>query len=258
MKFVFSFLVFLSTSIVSFSTLAQEKTGADDVLKKTEQQVENQEKLLEQIRTKLTARIGTKISAINVTPISDLYEVVIGHEIVYTDKNADYLIMGQLFNTLDRRNLTEEAKERLNKVDFSRLPFEDAIKTVKGDGSRKMVVFSDPNCSFCKKLEVNLRNLNNVTIYTFLYPVITPGSKEVSADIWCDKDSSRAWKEVMIDGKLVAKRNVNCDIGALERNIKLGEKLNITGTPTTIFSSGLRVPGAATADYLEKILTENK
>lgn len=224
----------------------------------TSQAASAQEIVTDQIRIRLMARIGTNVSEVNPTPITGLYEAVVGNDVVYVNENADYLLMGQLFDTKTRRNLTEETKERLSRIDFSTLPLDDAIKTVNGDGSRMIAVFSDPNCSFCKRLEASLKELKNVTIYTFLYPVITPGSKEASANIWCAKDSAQAWKTAMFEGKAAPKREASCDISVLDRNIRLGEKLGITGTPTVFVPSGMRVPGAAGIEYLEKMLNDSR
>lgn len=224
----------------------------------TSQTAPVQENVADQIRIRLMARIGANVSEVNPTPIEGLYEAVVGNDIVYVNESTDYLLMGQLFDTKTRRNLTEETKDRLSRIDFSTLPLDDAVKTVNGDGSRTIAVFSDPNCSFCKRLEVSLKELKNVTIYTFLYPVITPGSKEASANIWCAKDPAQAWKTAMFEGKPAPQRDAKCDITVLDRNIKLGEKLGITGTPTIFVPSGMRVPGAAGIEYLEKMLNASR
>lgn len=205
----------------------------------------------------LMQKLGLKVTEVNPTPIAGLFEAVVQGEIVYVDEFANHIIMGQMFDTTNQRNLTEEARERLNKIDFSALPFDDAIKTVNGNGQRTIAVFSDPNCGFCKRLEASLKDMKDVTIYTFLYPVITPSSKEVSANVWCSKDRSSTWKALMIDGKPVSQRSPDCDTSSLDRNIELGRKLNVTGTPTIFISSGQRAPGAVDSNYLEKMLARN-
>lgn len=212
------------------------------------------------IAATLMQKLGLKVSEVNTTPIKGLFEAVVQGEIVYVDEFVDHIVMGQMFDTNSQQNLTEEARQRLNKIDFASLPFEDAIKTVNGNGQRAIAVFSDPNCGFCKRLEASLKDMKDVTIYTFLYPVITPSSREVSANVWCSKDKSATWKSLMIDGKSVKQRDQNCDISSLDRNIELGRKLNVTGTPTIFISSGHRAPGAVGPDYLENMLSrvENK
>ncbi len=211
------------------------------------------EEVLETIRKNAQARLGSVVKKVQPSPIKGLYEVVIGNEVIYTDETADHVIMGEMFHTLTRENLTEATRNLLLQIDFDKdLPFEDAIKTVYGDGSRKIAVFSDPNCSFCKKLETNLKDLKDVTIYTFLYPVITPTSKEASANIWCAADNSTVWRDHMVDGKAVPTRDAKCDISVLDRNISLGRKLNVTGTPVVFFENGSRTPGAASLEYIER------
>lgn len=215
-----------------------------------------QEKELDRIRKLAQGRLGVQVKHVLPSPIPGLYELAVNNEIIYMDPTGDHVLMGEIFNTLTRKNLTQEAKDKLLTIDFSSLPLADAIKTVHGNGSRQIAVFSDPNCSFCKKLEASLAGMKDVTIYTFLYPVITAGSKEASANIWCSKDRALAWKQQLLEGKAAPKRAANCDISALDRNIELGSKLNITGTPTVFVPSGKRAPGAVGIDYLENLLSE--
>ena len=219
--------------------------------------VSSQEKELERIRKLAQGRLGVQVKHVLPSPIPGMYELAVNNEILYMDPTGDHVLMGEIFNTLSRKNLTQEAKEKLLTIDFKSLPLADAIKTVHGNGSRQIAVFSDPNCSFCKKLEAGLASLKDVTIYTFLYPVITAGSKEASANIWCSKDRALAWKQQLLEGKSAPKRSADCDISALDRNIELGAKLNITGTPTIFVPSGKRAPGAVGMDYLENMLTES-
>ncbi len=148
---------------------------------------------------------GSSSQACASSPIPGLYELAVNNEIIYMDPTGDHVLMGEIFNTLSRKNLTQEAKDKLLTIDFSALPLADAIKTVHGNGSRQIAVFSDPNCSFCKKLEASLAGMKDVTIYTFLYPVITAGSKEASANIWCSKDRALAWKQQLLEGKAAPK-----------------------------------------------------
>lgn len=258
MKKTFSFIaasMMLCGSVAFAQTPTQPLTN--QATAQTQPQADNEDTVIDQIRIKLMTRVGARANAVKKAPIPGLYEAVIGNDIIYVDKDVDHIIMGQIFDTKTRQNLTQEAQEALKRIDFSALPLKDAIKTVNGDGSRTIAVFSDPNCGFCKKLEANLRDMKNVTIYTFLYPVITPTSKDISADIWCAKDPSDAWRKIMLEGKMPAKRSESCDISALDRNVDLGTRLLIDGTPTVFVPSGSRAPGAATVEHLEKML-ENK
>lgn len=254
-------LSFIAASMMLCGSVALAQTPAqspsEQVTAQAQPQTENQDSVIDQIRIKLMTRVGARANTVKPAPIPGLYEAVIGNDIIYVDKDVDHIVMGQIFDTKTRKNLTQEAQEALKRIDFASLPLKDAIKTVNGDGSRTIAVFSDPNCGFCKKLESNLKDMKNVTIYTFLYPVITPTSKDISADIWCSKNPSEVWRKVMIEGKLPAKRSESCDTSALDRNVELGTSLMIDGTPTVFVPSGSRAPGAATIEHLEKML-ENK
>ncbi len=212
---------------------------------------------LQTIKNNAQARLGVPVTDVQPSPIKGLYQVIIGDEVVYADPTGDYIIMGDMFHTPSRQNVTDAVRNELLKIDFNKdLPFEDAIKTVTGDGSRKIAIFSDPNCTFCKKLENNIKDLNNATVYTFLYPVITPGSKEAAANIWCATDRPATWKAQMVDGKAAPKRAADCDITVLDRNIALGQKLKVTGTPAIFFEDGTRAPGAVDLESLEKRMNE--
>jgi len=179
-----------------------------------------------------------------------------GFDIVYTDMEGNFLIQGNLIDTRARRNLTEERIEKLTAVDFSALPFKDAVTIVRGNGKRKVAVFEDPNCGYCKRFERDLQKLDNVTIYMFLYPILGADSVAKSSNIWCSKDKAKAFLDWMI--RDVTPPNLSCDAAALQRNVEFGRKSRITGTPTLIFADGSRVPGAISAAQVEKFLTEVK
>lgn len=208
-----------------------------------------------EIRQNLAARIPqfAKIDEITKSPMPGLYEVRInGFEIYYTDEQGNYLLQGNLIDVKARRNLTEERVEKLSEVAFDKLPVKDAFKIVRGNGKRKLAVFEDPNCGYCKQFERDLTKVDNVTIHLFLYPVLGPDSVTKSRNIWCAKDKARAWTDWMVRG--VAPESAECDTSALTRNREFGQKYNITGTPTLIFSNGTRAPGAIPADQVEKQL----
>jgi thiol:disulfide interchange protein DsbC len=208
-----------------------------------------------EIRKNLAARIPqfAKIDEVTKAPIPGLYEVrVNGFEIFYTDEQGNYLLQGNLIDVKERKNLTEERVEKLSQVAFDKLPAKDAIKIVRGNGKRRLAVFADPNCGYCKQFERDLTKVDNVTIQLFLYPVLGPDSVVKSRNIWCAKDKAKSWDDWMQRG--VAPAAAECDTTALTRNREFGQKYNITGTPTLIFSDGTRAPGAIPAAQVEKQL----
>ena len=208
------------------------------------------------IRKTLAERIPQleKIDEVRATPMSGLYEVRIGTDLFYTDAKGNFLIQGELIDTKARRNLTEDRITKLSAVSFSALPLKDAFVTVNGNGKRKMAVFEDPNCGYCKRFERDLKNVENVTVYTFLYPILSPDSAEKSRNIWCAKDRVAAWQDHMLREKVTPP--ASCDTSALQRNLAFGKKFKITGTPTLIFVDGSRVPGAINDTEVEKRLAQ--
>ncbi len=208
------------------------------------------------IRKTLAERIPQmeKIDEVQATAMPGLYEVRIGTDIFYTDAKGNYLIQGELIDTRARRNLTEDRINKLSAVDFAALPFKDAFTIVRGDGKRKLAVFEDPNCGYCKRFEHDMQNVDNVTVYLFLYPILSPDSAEKSRNIWCAKDRTAAWEDYMVRDRIPAA--ATCDTSALQRNLAFGKKYKITGTPTLIFADGSRVPGAIPAKDVEKRLGE--
>ena len=210
------------------------------------------------IRKTLAERIPQmgKIDEVRPTAMQGLYEVRIGTDVFYTDAKGNYLIQGELFDTRAKRNLTEDRINKLSAVDFAALPFKDAFTIVRGDGKRKLAVFEDPNCGYCKRFERDLQKVDNVTVYMFLYPILSADSTAKSRNIWCAKDKAAAWTDWMVRDQVPA--NAACDAAALNRNIEFGKKYKITGTPTLIFADGSRVPGAINAQQVEKFLVEAK
>ena len=208
------------------------------------------------IRKALAERIPQmeKIDEVRATAMPGLYEVRIGTDLFYSDAKGNYLIQGELIDTKARRNLTEDRINKLTAVDFSALPLKDAVTIVRGDGKRKLAVFEDPNCGYCKRFERDLQSVDNVTIYLFLYPILSPDSVEKSRNIWCAKDRVAAWQDYMVRDKTPAP--AACDTSALQRNLAFGKKYKITGTPTLIFPNGSRVPGAIGAQDVEKRLAD--
>jgi thiol:disulfide interchange protein DsbC len=211
------------------------------------------------IRKNLAERIPqlAKIDEVSKSPMSGLYEIrVNGTEIYYTDAEGNYLVQGNLIDTIKRRNLTEERVDKLTAIRFDALPLKDAFTIVRGNGKRKLAVFEDPNCGYCKRFERDLQGVDNVTIHLFLYPILSAESIEKSKHIWCAKDKAKAWQDWMVRDQLP--KVANCDSTAITRNVEIGRKYKITGTPTLIFADGTRVPGAIGAADVEKYLTTAK
>lgn len=197
------------------------------------------------------------IDEIKPAGVSGLYEVrVNGSEIYYTDAKGDFLIDGQIIETKTRRNITEDRIAKLTAIPFDSLPIKDAFTLVRGNGQRKMAVFEDPNCGYCKRFERDLQKVDNVTVYLFLYPVLGPDSVKKSQDIWCAKDRAVAWQDWMLREQAAGAANAACDTGAVARNVELGRKYKITGTPTLLFVNGARVPGAVDNARVEQALAD--
>ena len=199
------------------------------------------------------------IDEVSKTAIPGVYEVrVNGTEIYYTDAQANYLFQGNLIDIKQRRNLTEERVEKLTAIKFDALPFKDAFTIVRGNGQRKIAVFEDPNCGYCKRFERDLQKVDNVTIYMFLYPILGADSTEKSKAIWCAKDKGETWQDWMVREQPAPAAAAMCDTAALTRNVELGRTYKITGTPTLVFTNGVRVPGAIDNKQVEKYLADAK
>ena len=197
------------------------------------------------------------IDEVNKTGIPGLFELrVNGSDILYTDAQGNYLFQGTLIDTKTRKDLTQERIDKLTAVKFDALPFKDSFTIVRGNGKRKLVVFEDPNCGYCKRFERDLQKVSDVTVYMFLYPILSPDSIDKSKSIWCAKDKGKTWQDVMVRDLPVPK--ATCDTVAIDRNLDFGRKHKITGTPTIFFADGSRVPGAINTQQIEKFLTDAK
>lgn len=209
------------------------------------------------IRKNLAERLPNlpKIDEITKTPMDGLYEIRINQsEIFYTDAQGNYIIQGNLIDTRARVDLTEQRMEKLSAIDFKDLPLKDAFTIVRGNGKRKVAVFEDPNCGYCKRFERDLAKIDDVTVYVFLYPILSQDSADKSRHIWCAKDKTKAFLDWMI--RDITPPAASCDASALARNVEFGKKMRITGTPTMVFANGNRVPGAIPQDRIEKLLAE--
>jgi thiol:disulfide interchange protein DsbC len=210
------------------------------------------------IRKSLSERLPNlpKIDEISKTPMNGLYEVRMGSDIMYSDADGNFLVQGNLIDVKQRRNLTEERVEKLSAIAFDQLPLKNAFTQVRGNGKRKLVVFADPNCGYCKRFEKDLQKLDNVTIHHVLYPILGEDSKVKSKNIWCAKDKAKTWNDWMINNSTPA--SANCDTAAVDANVEFGKKYRITGTPTLFFADGTRVPGAVPIAQVEKLLADIK
>jgi thiol:disulfide interchange protein DsbC len=194
-------------------------------------------------------QIGT-ISQVHKSPVPGLYEIVTQDHLFYTDENSRFLIDGAIFDLKNMQNISEERARKLFAIDFKALPFELAVKVVKGNGERQLAVFTDPNCGFCKKLEKELKLIDNVTIYEFMYPVF-PGSEEKANAVWCSKDRAKAWDDLMQHD--ITPPAANCATPTA-KVLALGKKFKVNGTPALIFADGSKNPGYMPAAELEKAL----
>jgi len=197
-----------------------------------------------------------KVESVSKTPYPGLYEVFMAGQIIYTDEKMSFLIAeGRLVDPKSKKDLTAERIDELTKIDFAKLPLDQAIKVVKGNGSRKLVVFSDVDCPYCKRLEQNeLSNITDVTVYTFLYPIaqLHPDAAAKSKSIWCASNRVKAWDDWIMRNQL-PKNAVNCDV-PLEKVGDLAKSLDITSTPTLIFADGKRMLGAQPYKEIERAL----
>jgi len=194
-----------------------------------------------------------KVDEISKTPMAGLYEVRVGNDLFYSDDKGEFLIQnGTLIDVKGRKNLTEERQDKLLMIPFDQLPLKDAFTIVRGNGKRKIAIFEDPNCPYCREFERELQGVNDVTVYMFLYPMLGPDSTAKSYNLWCSKDRGEAWLDWMLREKPA--RNPICNISAVARNVEFGRKQKISGTPTIFFADGTRVAGAMPGAELEKLL----
>ena len=244
----------LKHSLVALSLLTAFSTsyGAD---------VSNNAAKIDQIREQLVQRMhGSNIGAITKAPYGNLYEVVInGLNVFYTDENANVAFIGKVIDLKTQKDLVEARTQELQHVDFALLPLDKAIVTIKGNGSRKVAVFSDPECPFCKELEQELDKVSDVTIYTFLFPLVEihPDAERKAKLVWCSADRAKAWSEMMLKGKEPAASEKPCET-PFQAIQEIAQKFWITGTPGLIFADGKLVPGVIKSFQIERNLAESQ
>jgi len=209
-----------------------------------------------QIRKNLAARAPdfAQIDGVTKTPMAGVYEVRIhGSDLYYTDASGSYLIKGEMLDTRSQRNLTRARQDQLTKIKFDALPLKDAFTIVHGKGERKVAIFEDPNCGFCKRFEKEFQAVDNVTAYVFMYPVLGADSVAKAKNLWCSADRPASWENWILRER-PAKGLYPCDSTALDRNVEFGQRYRLEGTPTLIFSDNTRHAGAVDAREMEKLL----
>lgn len=206
----------------------------------------------QQVRSELQKKIGanTKIKSVSASPIPGIYEVLVGNDLIYTDANSKYLIQGEIIEIATGKNITEQKQADLNRIKWSELNPSNALKAVRGNGSRQLAIFSDPNCGYCKRLEKSLQQLDNVTIYTYLIPILSPDSAQKSKQIWCATDPQKSYMDWMVNG-ITPNGKSDCAT-PLDKNMAFAKTYGITGTPTIFFTDGSRFPGAVQITDIEK------
>ena len=208
-----------------------------------------------QIRKVVSDKLGVKVEGVQPGPLG-LYEVRYksqgGMRIVYTDANATHIFVGKIYEAASERDLTEERMRKLNAIKFDSLPLDQAVKIQRGNGKRVLAMFSDPHCPYCKVFEKTLQQVDDITIYVFMFPVIHPELADQSKAVWCSPDRAKAWLDVALRGKppTVAPSCTN----PVEKNLQLGRSIGVNSTPTLILASGEKVSGALSKDDLTDLL----
>lgn len=196
---------------------------------------------------------GIGVESVIKTPYAGLYEVrTTNGDILYADKEAKYIFIGRIMNANTLEDYTKARIEEINKIKFADLPFDSAIKMVKGDGKRVIAVFEDPNCGYCKRLRHTLSQMDNITVYTFMFNILAEDSSVKSKNVWCAPDRLKAWDDWMLNGKPAPAAPASCTSDPNEKIFALGRKMKINGTPAIFFTDGSRIPGAVDEKTLEQ------
>lgn len=193
------------------------------------------------------------IENIQATDMKGIYSGSMDGQVVYLGEDAQHILVGSMYRLSDQKNLTQDLVLKQNSIDWKKLPLQDAVKSVRGNGKRQIAIFSDPNCPYCKQLEAELSKLNDVTIYTFIYPIKTQ-SIAVSKQVFCEKDPALAWSNLISKGIQPSSKKTCAN--PVERNLSLGKSLGLTGTPAIIFSNGFKVMGSHPAQEIEQMWKE--
>jgi len=214
-----------------------------------------QDPIAERIKVELKKKISeATVDTVRKVPYGGLYEVTVGGEIFYTDEKTTFLLLGSIVDTRTRENVTEARMRQVSRIPFDVLPLDSAIKIVRGNGSRRVAVFADPNCGYCKRFERDLLGVNDITVYLFLYPILAPDSLQKSRAVWCAPDRGKAWLDYMVRDMAVP-GDTTCAT-PIDKILEFGKSKRIQGTPTIFFEDGERVPGAmAMADFEKRLAT---
>lgn len=207
------------------------------------------------VKRNFETKFGAKAESVTRSGYLGLYEIYADGQILYSDEKGSAFIVGPLIDGKTMKNVTQERMVKLTAIKWNDLPLEQAVKLVRGDGKRVFATFEDPNCGYCKRLAKELQKLDNVTIYTFLYPILSQDSVDKSKQIWCADDRAKAWNDWMVEGRALTGKT-DCDTTAIARNQEFGRKLNINGTPTLFFADGERIPGAVPMAKIEQKLAQ--
>jgi len=198
------------------------------------------------------------IDAVRKVPYGNLYEINAQGEVFYTDDKTSFLFLGSIVDTKTKENVTEVRTKQINAVKFDALPLDSAIKITRGNGARKVAIFEDPNCGYCRKFETDLLAISDITVYVFLYPILSPDSVEKSKAIWCSPDKGQAWLDLMVKGTKPAPADAKCNTAAVDKALAFGRGKRVQGTPTIFFEDGDRVGGAMTREAFDKKLASIK
>ena len=193
------------------------------------------------------------IQNIQATEMRGIYSGSMQGQVVYLNEDAKHILAGSMIRLSDQQNLTKALLVQQNSIDWKKLPLQDALKTVRGTGKRQLAIFSDPNCPYCKQLEVELKKLNDVTIYTFILP-LKAQSVRPSQQVYCEANPAQAWEDLIAKG-LSPRTSQSC-ANPIQSNLKLAQSLGLNGTPAIIFSNGFKVMGAYPAAQIEQIFKE--
>ena len=209
----------------------------------------------EKIKAELKKKFpDASIENVRKVPYGNLFEVSGAGEVFYTDETVSFLILGSIIDTKTRENVTEARARKLSAVKFDSLPLESAVKIVRGNGSRKVAMFADPNCGYCKRFERDLIGVNDITVYVFLYPILSPDSVNKSKAVWCAPDKGKAWLDIMLKD-VTPTNEITCD-NPIDKVLAYGKDKRIQGTPTIFFEDGERIPGAMPIAAFEKRIVE--
>jgi thiol:disulfide interchange protein DsbC len=210
--------------------------------------------LLQTLRTRFPT---IRIMAVQPSPVPGLYQVIAGDQVVYTDASGDHMIVGRMMDTKTRQDMSAQVLDSYYTIDFKSLPFGQAIKIVKGKGEHKIALFADPDCPYCKQLEQNMKSLNNVTVYLFLFPLeqVHPHATADATAIWCSPDRASAWTNWMLNGTQIPTGG-SCANDPITNIHALADSLHVHATPTIFLENGKRIDGAVPTSQLEGMIAQ--